>query len=629
MIYLFAFLMLLSEPGYTVEPDSARFESLLAQSRQYYITHPDTNRLSAEAMVQLGESSGDAIFTAHGYKWLGIYHHMSSNYVEALGYYRRAADMFEMRKDTLNWIEGLLSVAIIQLARSNFEPALEQLFQSVELAQATSNIRLLSRAYSEIAKILSLRGDHEGALPYFEQFLAISIERDNAADIAMAYGYLGTVHTYLGNWALGIENLLESASRYEERGDFRSLARTYQTLGNGFKNLQDPDQAARYYQQSIAAFERLNDTQGLGIGYYNLGVLYFEQGNYLRAEELLARGIRYSTEFGHTELIILGYQKLSDTYAATSKFRQAYEAFSNYFAYHDSLNNRERRQALDELQTRFETREKEQTIELQRLQLSEQELTIQRNRIMLSALMVLVVLLLVGWLLWQSKVQQRELRLRVDRLEMEQRLQLERERISRDLHDHVGAQLVNMLSGLDLAGRYSGAGKPDESMRIMHSLKDEARTTIRQLRDTIWTLNVSEITPEAFFVKLDAYIKQVIQVTALQISLENTLPESAEFTPSQALNTFRIIQEALQNTLKYAGATQVTVSFSSQEDQLLVCIVDNGCFLERTSDDPHIGSGLKNMQKRAGEIGGELEVLPSKAGTTIRMTVPRFMAIPV
>ena len=60
-------------------------------------------------------------------------------------------------------------------------------------------------------------------------------------------------------------------------------------------------------------------------------------------------------------------------------------------------------------------------------------------------------------------MRQRELEYRVNALELEQRMQRERERISRDLHDHVGAQLVNIISGLSLAERFSSGKLPSRS----------------------------------------------------------------------------------------------------------------------------------------------------------------------
>jgi signal transduction histidine kinase len=622
MFSLLVAIILMMQPDIGVRPDSVSFESYMAKSRQYYISTPDSNRIYADSMVVLGQKVQNDFYVAQGLKWKGIYHHVAGHPDEALDFYQQSAEMFEVLRDTVNWIESVLSVSLIQINQSKYDTALENLFQALDLSQTIGNIRLESRTYSEIAKIFSLRGDHAAALPYFELFLNISLQRENRPDIAMAYGYLGTVNSYLGNTQAAIENLEEAARRHVELNDFRALGRTYQTLGNIQKKTGNLERAATYYQRSITEFERLNDIQGLGIAYYNLGVLYFDQKSYSLASRYLNLGIENSTRVGHTDLIILGYQKLSETYAASSQFRLAYEAFSRYFAYNDSVNNRDRQRAIAELQTRFETREKEQLIELQRLQLSEQDLIIQRNRFLQTGLAITLLLLIVGWLLWQSKVQQRELRLRVGRLELEQRMQLERERISRDLHDHVGAQLVNMLSGIDLAGRYSGAGNPAESSRIMDSLKDEARTTIRQLRDTIWTLNATEITPDAFFSKLEAYIKQVINVTELHITLINHLHSSTEFSPSQALNIFRIIQEALQNIVKYAGATQVTITFSTEADALKIAVSDNGRFLHRTEDDPHIGSGVKNMQKRASEIGGTLHVIPSEDGTTVELNLP-------
>jgi signal transduction histidine kinase len=82
------------------------------------------------------------------------------------------------------------------------------------------------------------------------------------------------------------------------------------------------------------------------------------------------------------------------------------------------------------------------------------------------------------------------------------------------------------------------------------------------------------------------------------------------------LNCYRIVQEALQNVLKYAEATEVTIALSSRGAQTLLHITDNGKGFN--VDEATQGNGLRNMRKRARTMGGEVQVTSViEQGTTI------------
>lgn len=202
------------------------------------------------------------------------------------------------------------------------------------------------------------------------------------------------------------------------------------------------------------------------------------------------------------------------------------------------------------------------------------------------------------------------------KLKAEMKLQQERERISRDLHDHVGAQLVNILSGLELAGRDAS-----RSEQILASVREEAQTTIRQLRDTIWTLKSAAITPDAFLTQIERYVRQVEQISDMPVALRTEISVTHALSPAVALNAFRILQEALQNVLKHSGASRADVDIHFNATGLRVRIADDGRFRPPESDALE-GSGLGNIRKRAEEVGGTVGIDGTSTGTSVELHVP-------
>ncbi len=104
-------------------------------------------------------------------------------------------------------------------------------------------------------------------------------------------------------------------------------------------------------------------------------------------------------------------------------------------------------------------------------------------------------------------------------------------------------------------------------------------------------------------------------------SNEWNLPENKIFTRPQAINIFRIIQEALQNVLKHAKATDVKVEIFIKRKTVYIRIIDNGKGLS-TSSKKKEGIGMKSMQYRADQIGAKFVTKPNiPTGTIIELTL--------
>ncbi len=228
--------------------------------------------------------------------------------------------------------------------------------------------------------------------------------------------------------------------------------------------------------------------------------------------------------------------------------------------------------------------------------------------------------LVVGFILTIRFVSQKNLRVQVRKMEIENKLRGERERISRDLHDHVGAQLANIITGLSLIDKYNHNKDQRNANRLVNSLQGDAQTTIAQLRDTIWALNQKELDIEVFMSHMKGYFKSQTtfsELLKIHYRLEGNV--KSRLSSTQALNIFRIIQEAAQNTLKYAEAKSLTISMSAINGEFLLVITDDGTYKGECKRFEG-GNGLGNMKKRVEELGGSIEI-DTKNGTKVTVKI--------
>ena len=205
---------------------------------------------------------------------------------------------------------------------------------------------------------------------------------------------------------------------------------------------------------------------------------------------------------------------------------------------------------------------------------------------------------------------------RLRNLEAKYQLQLERERIARELHDNVGSQLTYLINKIE--DDHEALSDEQEA----NKLTDFARGTMRELRETIWALNSKEVAPE----DLENKIRQLARLhkdssQSIEVDWHKGNNRPPGINPIKALNIYRIIQEALNNAEKYSEASMVIVRIEHSDADLRLTVTDNGKGFK--PDQVNEGYGLKNMQKRAQEMNSNFTVTSElNKGTIISVKIP-------
>lgn len=201
--------------------------------------------------------------------------------------------------------------------------------------------------------------------------------------------------------------------------------------------------------------------------------------------------------------------------------------------------------------------------------------------------------------------------------------QQERERIARDLHDELGAQLVGM--NMALAQLRDALDRDDQPQArrqadYAQSLLEQASSGMHQIIDGLHP-------PVAQFGLADALAWQCRQF-ARQSGRRCELHNEAAAATLQALDEFvvvsllRIVREAISNALRHGAAGHVEVTIGQHAGALLLTISDDGCGFEAPAGCG-AGQGLASMRWRARALGGSLEVDSSPGGgCRIRVSLP-------
>jgi signal transduction histidine kinase len=195
-------------------------------------------------------------------------------------------------------------------------------------------------------------------------------------------------------------------------------------------------------------------------------------------------------------------------------------------------------------------------------------------------------------------------------------VQADRDRIARDLHDHVVQRIFAIALSLDRLGRSLEPQHADVAARLSRSV-DDLHGTIVRIRTSIFELHDTEDTSSpAVRGRLDRIVRSVIEGHDLGLDLRIRC-ERDNLPPDLVLDLVAVVRELVTNVVRHAQARRVTVSVDIAEGASVV-VTDDGCGLPPVT----VRSGLANLAARAERRDGALTATSRDTGTEIRWAVP-------
>ena len=197
----------------------------------------------------------------------------------------------------------------------------------------------------------------------------------------------------------------------------------------------------------------------------------------------------------------------------------------------------------------------------------------------------------------------------------------ERGKLSRELHDELGALLTAAKLDIARLKRAIGVLSPDVGTRIAH-LNETVNQGIALKRNIIENLRPSSLSNLGLVAALEIQINEFCESTGLRV---NSDLSPVAISDAAQLTVYRLVQESLTNIAKYASATEVNISFRADDGRARITVRDNGRGFDVTDQQPRT-HGLRGMRFRVETDGGEMRIEsePNK-GTCISAWVPVMM----
>jgi signal transduction histidine kinase len=476
----------------------------------------------------------------------------------------------------------------------------------------------MARTLANIGNIYFEQKEHERALQHYREALSLldttrhsfSISGITvfAADACMAMERLEEAEHLLFRALLLIRKLkLKSSEAY-----------AIQSLGTLRGKQYRWNEAIDYYQQSLALYRTLDSWRDLESVFLDLSQAYIETKQYDRASTFMREGITLAEKHKHALGLQEFYASIAKLDSIRGNYKDALAHFQRSVYYRDTLFTVEKASAIEVVNQKYATLQKEKIIEEQQ-QVIQQHKTNQGFALILISVAVMSGVPIVFFVKRKQRVEhglEQEKQRKKNLMSIVMAQEQMQQKIARDLHD----SLVQVLSGAKIGVESLRADitnplyaeKLRETTDIIDLACHEARSIAHHLLPYSLQRHGLVLALEELFEK---NVKRVMKsVTFAHRGLQERLKDIVE------INVYRIVQELMNNAIKHSAAAEVSISLMKQDDQLILVVSDNG---QGLSPGMQKGAGLMNIESRLQVLLGTLviESTPGK-GVTTTINIP-------
>lgn len=589
--------------------------------RYYELSSLDQYLNIATKVRELAIKKKDSVQIAKSLYYIGDYYDEKSQLDSAFSYYSQSEKLYRTIKDTLNTGKTALYKAGILFNAGNFTASEIETVNALRLLSKTNNTRLIYESYNLLALSLKELNNSEKSLDYFnlaqrqldklenENYPKAKIEKSRIA----SYNNMGRVYEKMENYQEAIRLYNRALKTKDLKQNYpHSYAMLLDNLGYSRMKANNLDGVDKLLFESLRIRDSLHIKLGIASSKINIGEYYLYKSDTTKALTYIKEGYILSEKIKSSSHSIQSLKLLMQN---DSKNKVYYSKL--YIKIDDSIQNLER-----------ETRNKFARIEYETDQIKERnEVLSERNTKSIIGFGITILFLGSFFIIYRLKSRNNELLfikgqqeanekiyqlMLYQQSEKEQARNEERNRIAMELHDGIVNSIFTTrfnLIQLDPNRR----DKKEQLVKELEKTENEIRRVSHDLKQNL--LFEDESLPQILANLIESQTNQ--HKTKFDISIDKYIDWSSVSSDNK-IHIYRIIQEALQNSNKYANAERCYIMLLKTANKITIRIWDNG--IGFNPEKMKQGIGLKNIKERTKALNGELKITSSTGkGTTIEV----------
>lgn len=598
---------------------SKQLTPLLDSAFQYRSVQPD--KALNFAREALRKANGDKE-KSRSLLLLGVLNCDISNYDSSLYFLNQSITYFKVLQDSSGLAEGFHNLGVAKEHLGLYQESLEFYQQSYEIRKKINLKTEVAFSLNSIGNIYVFLNNYPRALDLYLESLKISEELKNKKAMANTFNNIGMVYDYTNDFDKAFEYYDRARKAYEELHDRRGLAGTLNNIGLIYKNRKQPEQSIPYYQQSLRIFEELKSAYGIAVLQNNIGVAYDLMNDHTLALQYHRKALATNTNIGNNDGIANSNNSIGDAYLKLKQFDQAGEYFKKGLQVAKQINAKDRmaesyeglaraKEGMKDFKNALIYAQQARTLRDSLYSVEKSQKLYEMEQKYESVLKAKQIALLNS----ETERQKLEIVQAIIKSIYEQRMS-----ISKDMHDEIGSGLTHISL---LSEMITTQNRTDLEMRAeVQTISTISRKLVQGMSEIIWAINPQNETLENLTSYLREQTNRYFDPFNLHYSIfiPDQLPD-IKLTNQQRRNLFLVTKETLNNALKYAEASVVSLTMEIKGNHL-VCfqISDNGKGFEKDKIR-RTANGLKNMQSRMAEIGGSFEINSTTQGTQVSYSV--------
>jgi len=435
-------------------------------------------------------------------------------------------------------------------------------------------------------------------------------------NLALAWNRMAALYN---EWGTPSGSYPDSVIRYsmlcmqlsERSGDLSNLAAAQNELSFRYRKRQEYDRALELSQKAVSNFLKINKPfQAMNV-LINQSCCYVGKRDYVAARHSLEEATMLSPVLSNPNLYMRIYRQYASVSALTGNFQEAYEFMeicndlqTEFFK--DRINTQ-----IIEQSARYDLLVKEQQISEEQ---KKNEFN-QRQIILLGFISLTLIVMLIFSVFYFRLKRQGAMKQKLIEAVVETETN-ERRRIARDLHDGLGP----VLSAINHYFQAYLDVKPENREAIQTRLQMVITEAINEVSRISHNISPHVLEKHGLLTALNNLFAPLTANDKYEINFRNNLDVNLD--PKLELTIYRCITELLNNTMKHARATRITLEVKQSDGKLMIWYADNGIGLNPDTDKKN-GMGLFNIANRVESYGGTLKFDSHPgSGTSVNITIP-------
>ncbi len=527
----------------------------------------------------------------------------------------------------------LRRMGIVFFHSGELEDANKVLLEALQLQQENGNRFGVLSTFMTLGNVYYKIGQPSQAIKYYEEAAEEAEALKYGVSLKMIYLNLGQFLSEEGRYPEAEKYLVRGQSFLDSTRDISDIPYYDGALGHLYLQTGDYDKSRAFLEKARLGFSANQNLYGYAQSTRNLAFVLKDLQKQDSAFYYLHVAMDSAMLSEDPETVIEIAQDLGNWYLESGDTLGSFHFIELANRLKDSVINEAGIQSLIEAEQKYRSESKSKELKVQKTILR------QRNFLILSLAIALGLGLLAFLLYRHLRLQREKLveaelerkSIEIDQLLRQQELSTlkaqmqgqneERDRIARDLHDRLGSLLSTIkLQFSHFEGRLTQIESEFKSTYgNMMTLIDTAYDEIRQISHDLSSGTLNKF---GFNKAVQELIQAIQDVNPIQINyLPNRVP--IEDYPQITESLYRIVQELLSNTLKYAQAGEVNIQLAQYDGMLSFTYEDDGKGFDIKSIEQKKGIGMHNIRSRVEMMQGTMNIDTSPGhGVTVMIEIP-------